>query len=185
VGGKRNMRNFMLLGPEPFPLAHFAVYPTAISRIAILAGTSERGVCARCGAPWARVVEKRDTGRKQKMADGWDTGPGAHGTIHRAGREAGLTDIPVTEDVTIGFRPTCRCEAGEPIPATVLDPFAGAFTTCLVAERLQRNSIGIELNPMYCEMARKRLAEDASLFFAEAPTEPRGEDESPRQAMLL
>jgi hypothetical protein len=71
------------------------------------------------------------------------------------------------------------------MPATVLDPFAGAFTTCLVSERLQRNSIGIELNPTYCEMGRKRLAEDASLFFAETPAESRSEDESPRQAMLL
>jgi hypothetical protein len=32
----------------------------------------------------------------------------------------------------------------EPIPCTVLDPFAGAGTTLLVADRLQRSAIGIE-----------------------------------------
>jgi DNA modification methylase len=41
----RNQRNFWLLGPEPYPDAHFAVYPTEIPRRAILAGTSARGVC--------------------------------------------------------------------------------------------------------------------------------------------
>lgn len=41
---------------------------------------------------------------------------------------------------------------------TVLDPFAGSFTTCMVAMEYGRNSIGIELNPEYCEIGRKRCA---------------------------
>ena len=40
----------------------------------------------------------------------------------------------------------------------VLDPFAGAGTTALVARRLGRDFIGVELNPAYAEMARQRLA---------------------------
>lgn len=39
----------------------------------------------------------------------------------------------------------------------VLDPFAGSGTTCLVARKLTRNYIGIDLNPKYVEMANKRL----------------------------
>ena len=54
----RNMRNYWVLGPEPYPAAHFAVFPSEIPRRAILLGTSERGVCAACGAPWGRVVER-------------------------------------------------------------------------------------------------------------------------------
>ncbi len=54
-----NLRNVWLLGPEPYPEAHFATFPSEIPRRAILAGTSEKGVCAACGAPWQRVVEKR------------------------------------------------------------------------------------------------------------------------------
>ena len=46
-------------------------------------------------------------------------------------------------------------------PAIVLDPFAGAGTAGLVAERLGRDSILIELNPDYAEMARERIAADA------------------------
>jgi len=64
---------------------------------------------------------------------------------------------PKTE--TTGWQPTCTCDA-EIVPATVLDPFGGAGTTGLVADRLQRNSILIELNPDYAEMARKRIDND-------------------------
>jgi 3'-phosphoadenosine 5'-phosphosulfate sulfotransferase (PAPS reductase)/FAD synthetase len=45
-----------------------------------------------------------------------------------------------------------------------LDPFGGAGTTGLVADRLQRDAILIELNPEYAEMARKRITNDAPLF---------------------
>ena len=55
----RNLRNFWLLGPEPFPEAHFATFPTEIPRRAILAGTSAKGCCPKCAAGWVRVVKKR------------------------------------------------------------------------------------------------------------------------------
>lgn len=47
--------------------------------------------------------------------------------------------------------------AGCPKGGVVLDPFAGAGTTGLVAERLQRDSILIELNADYAKMARRRI----------------------------
>ena len=47
--------------------------------------------------------------------------------------------------------------AGCPPGGVVLDPFAGAFTTALVAEKLDRDCIGIELNPEYCNLGRSRL----------------------------
>lgn len=50
--------------------------------------------------------------------------------------------------------------AGCPTGGTVLDPFFGAGTTGLVADKLQRNCIGIELNPAYAEMARRRIDND-------------------------
>jgi len=40
----------------------------------------------------------------------------------------------------------------------VLDPFAGSGTTLLVAERLGRQAVGIEINPEYVEMAKRRLS---------------------------
>ncbi len=47
---------------------------------------------------------------------------------------------------------------------TVLDPFLGSGTTALVADRLERNAIGIELSPQYVAMARRRIEGDAPLF---------------------
>lgn len=54
--------------------------------------------------------------------------------------------------------------AGCPEGGTVLDPFGGAGTTGLVADRLQRNAVLIELNPEYAAIARRRLEGDAGLF---------------------
>lgn len=47
---------------------------------------------------------------------------------------------------------------------TVLDPFGGAGTTGLVADRMGRNAILIELNPEYAEIARKRITQDCPMF---------------------
>jgi hypothetical protein len=48
----------------------------------------------------------------------------------------------------------------------LLDPFSGAGTTALVADRLQRHGIGIELNSTYGALARNRIVDDAPLFAA-------------------
>lgn len=50
--------------------------------------------------------------------------------------------------------------AGCPQGGTVLDPFFGAGTTGLVADRLQREWIGIELNPDFAALARRRIEDD-------------------------
>lgn len=54
--------------------------------------------------------------------------------------------------------------AGCPEGGTVLDPFGGAGTTALVADRLGRNAIGIELNRDFVEMAGNRIVRDAGMF---------------------
>lgn len=54
--------------------------------------------------------------------------------------------------------------AGCPEGGTVLDPFGGAGTTGLVADRLQRHATLIELNTEYADLARKRIDSDAPLL---------------------
>lgn len=54
--------------------------------------------------------------------------------------------------------------AGCPAGGTVLDPFFGAGTTGLVADRLGRHCVGIELNPEYVAIAEERLRRDAGMF---------------------
>lgn len=58
-----------------------------------------------------------------------------------------------------------RClKAGCPAGGTVLDPFGGAGTTALVADRLGLNCTIIELNPEYAEIARNRIASEQGMF---------------------
>lgn len=50
-------------------------------------------------------------------------------------------------------------------PCTVFDPFMGAGTTLLQADRMGRNAIGIELNETYArDLAYNRIAGDAPMF---------------------
>lgn len=54
--------------------------------------------------------------------------------------------------------------AGCPVGGTVLDPFGGAGTTGLAADRLGRNAVLIEINAEYAQMAERRISSDAPLF---------------------
>jgi len=78
-----------------------------------------------------------------------------------------ITTQPFAEAHFATFPPelpeTC-IKAGCPPGGIVLDPFFGAGTTGLVAERLQRDCIGIELNPAYAEIARRRIIGDCPIL---------------------
>lgn len=55
--------------------------------------------------------------------------------------------------------------AGSKMGGVVLDPFMGSGTTALVAKKLQRYYIGVELNPDYKKIADKRIAEVGTDLF--------------------
>jgi DNA modification methylase len=63
---------------------------------------------------------------------------------------------PWQRDLAESWRPTCSCLDADPVPSLVLDPFAGSGTTLMVAQRLGRNAVGIELNPRYEALIRSR-----------------------------
>ena len=54
--------------------------------------------------------------------------------------------------------------AGSKEGDTVLDPFCGSGTTGVVSLRYHRDFVGIELNPDYAELARKRIGAEAPMF---------------------
>lgn len=163
VGENRNKRSVWTIATEAYAEAHFATFPTKLVEPCFLAGTSEQGCCGVCGAPLLRVTEPFDIGKTQKMTDNWAVGDYAHGTILAEGRRQGETGKPVMASRTMGWKAACTCEAAA-IPCTVLDPFSGAGTTGLVALRLGRAYIGIELSPEYAAMSLRRIEEDAPLF---------------------
>jgi len=146
--GSRSLRSVWPIPTQPFPGAHFATMPEAVVRPCVLAGTSEHGCCPECGAPWAREVEM------SYDAQGRTTnGPRSTEQRHET---AGFEQRLVKSTATTGWRPTCEHDLA-PIPATVLDPFAGSGTTALVARKHGRRSIGIELSEPYARMAAERL----------------------------
>lgn len=58
-----------------------------------------------------------------------------------------------------------RCIAAGSRPGdTVLDPFGGSGTTPLVADRMGRNAVVIDINPEYIAMMRRRIEADCPLF---------------------
>jgi DNA modification methylase len=63
--------------------------------------------------------------------------------------------------------PEICIKAGSKVGDTVLDPFSGAGTTGLVAEKLGRKFIGIELNPSYVTMSQKRIEAECGGLFAD------------------
>jgi hypothetical protein len=79
-----------------------------------------------------------------------------------------------SETATTGWRTGCDHNA-DVVPCVVLDCFAGAGTTLLVADRLQRDAIGIELNTAYTEMAMQRCRDDAPLFVDVPAADPEDE----------
>lgn len=130
------------------------------------------------GARSGVFVDRIPVSKKTKVPGGWDKGDGAHGTIHRDGRTPAeyieletdglrnkrsvwsVSPAPFAEAHFATFPPKliepCIL-AGCPWGGTVLDPFGGAGTTGLVARANGRNSILIELNPAYIEIANRRL----------------------------
>lgn len=156
----RNKRNWWLVNSMPMKDAHYAAFSEKLVEPCILAGTSERGVCPDCGAPWERMTENAGeyqahwapgTQKKQKTLD--------EGRVTSGGvMETGMVKLKQTT----GWRPTCAHQHTEDqlLPAVVLDPFAGSGTVSRVASRLGRRSIGIELSEEYVEkIARKRTSQ--------------------------
>lgn len=164
----RNLRSVWSIATESYAGAHYATFPTKLVEPCIKAGTSQRGVCPVCGAPWVRVVERKFRPMTDRRSEKLSRASGKKGVDDSrcdAGTPRGYTD---TE--TIGWQPTCSCNA-DPIPAIVLDPFCGSGTTGEVARYLGRRFVGLDLNPTYLALNALPRAEQktSAAALAELP----------------
>ena len=162
-GARANLRDVWTIPTESFKGPHYAAYPQNLVRPCILMGTSERGVCGECGAPWGRIVERTDSPHDGETNSGYAKGTAAHrlALARQAARKRGTEYGQVVK--TVGWQPTCD-HSGPPVPAVVLDPFSGTGTTGVVALQVGRSYIGLELNDEYTALSRKRIMGDAPLF---------------------
>jgi len=157
--GGRNKRNVWEVATQPFVEAHFATFPPRLIEPCVLAGTSPRA-CGACGAPWQRIMERTFYGNL-RTADNKD----GHRDL-----ELGLTRNEYGGQKrweeyepprTVGWRPSCGHEDGSG-RCVVLDPFAGSGTVGVVCGWHGRDFVGVELNPEYAEMARRRILTEGS-----------------------
>jgi DNA modification methylase len=153
----RNRRSVWTVATQPYAGAHFATFPPKLIEPCILAGAPERA-CGECGAPWVRVVERTSmVARPTPKREAWQA------EDEHARTQTGGTMLEPPTSRTVGFEPSCSHGDGS-ASGVVLDPFAGAGTTGMVALRHNRSFIGVELSPAYADMARWRIRDDQPLF---------------------
>lgn len=90
------------------------------------------------------ISNEREITCKRNRRDVWSIATKGYSDIHFATFPERLAELCIL--------------AGCPIGGTVLDPFFGAGTVGVVAKRHGYNYVGIELNPEYCELSRRRIA---------------------------
>ena len=146
----RNKRTVWKIPTKPFPEAHFAVFPEAIIETPINAGCPEM-ICKKCEVarePIIKATKKQHSIGATSGAYLQERNFKGDNTVKNTSKHFGYTN--------------CNCNAGWN-KGIVLDPFMGSGTTALVARRLGRSYIGIELSPEYIKISEKRLAQQTLL----------------------
>jgi DNA modification methylase len=172
----RQKRSVWEIPTNPYKEAHFATFPPDLVKPCILAGTSAKGCCAECGAPWERVVELGEPDLEHQRACGGDANGEYFGEATKdfaGARAQNASDVKsrilagMRERKTKGWIAGCECECDRPPrPCVVLDPFGGSGTTGMVALELGRHAVLVELNGDYAEMIKRRCAVTPGLQLA-------------------
>lgn len=174
----RNLRNVWTFPTQAYSGAHFATFPEEIPRRCILAATSARGACVRCGAPWKRLISREEPPQELRTQhngpdDGMVMGFGSTGSRYGSGQK--MQDwLDAHPAETVGWQPTCECEKEigrlpETVPCLILDPFGGSGTTGRVAIELNRRAVLLDLAYSaedYAPLARERLRDVQREMFA-------------------
>ena len=148
----RNMRCVWDITTQPFKEAHFAVFPPELPSRCIKAGCPKE-ICKKCGKAREKITESvlKDGKFKPRENEKYSAGSEYLSNKTRLRSEIERIDGGYTD---------CGCNAGFE-PGVVLDIFMGSGTTAVVAKKLGRQWLGIELSEKYIEMANKRIAETA------------------------
>lgn len=155
------------LTTQPSRLAHYAMWPARLAERLVLSMCPAE-VCTACGTPRRRVERAANSvGRAVRSRN-----DGRGGRFDCLPSSAGPR---VSEMVTTDWT-DCGCEIDGQrapfTPGTVLDPFAGTFTTGLVAEAHGRNAIGIDIDPRNAELVPLRRQEVRRNLFGSPRVDP-------------
>ncbi len=154
----KNKRCVWKIPTKPFSDAHFAVFPEELVETPIKAGCPEF-VCNKCGKGREKIYKDTDTRhwteRQKSTKKGME--------LYRTGQRGDLSgSFETKQSKYIGYS-NCSCNAGFS-GGIVLDPFIGSGTVAVMAQKLQRNWVGIDLNPEYIKIANKRIKQNNFLW---------------------
>jgi len=147
----RNKRCVWTINTQPFKEAHYATFPEELCITPIKSGCPEF-ICDKCGEAREPIYKSQF---KQHSI-------GATSGQYWKARNFKGDNTVINSSIKTGYT-DCGCNAGFH-SGIVLDIFAGACTSCLVANKLGRDFIGIELNPSYVEMGKKRLEREGNIL---------------------
>ena len=169
----RNKRCVWKIATQPFKEAHFATFPEKLIEPMVKAGCPEF-ICKKCGKARERTYKTEykpfeviTNGKVYKYEVGRYKNYGKYGK-EKNGVGSGKPQnfdrgLAKKVETPIGYT-DCNCNAGWD-SGIVLDPFMGAGTTAVVAKKLKRNYLGIELNPDYIKIAEKRIKDIPETLF--------------------
>lgn len=148
----RNKRDVWSIPTQPYPGSHYAVMPAELVRPCILAGTSARGACAACGAPWRRVVERTEVVAASHKGSAFDRGKTGVNGLGRV-QDGERYEARPTGD----WEPSCACGVAETVPCLVADPFLGSGTVAAVAIEEGRRWAGCDLDERNAALVAGRI----------------------------
>ncbi|MCE7740455.1 MAG: site-specific DNA-methyltransferase, partial [Candidatus Heimdallarchaeota archaeon] len=141
----KNPSDVWKLSRANFEGAHFAVFPEKLIEPFVKSSCPER-ICSKCGKAskkqFVKVVDKSGSNRGEYSKHQKSILKPPNDWKPSLFKESGWTD--------------CGCAAGWE-KGIVLDPFLGSGTTAVTALKQNKNFVGIELNPEYIELAKKRI----------------------------
>lgn len=162
-------RSVWQINPQPYKKGHYAAWPEKLVEQMIRAGSSERGCCPQCGAPWLRQTVTVKVPVTKKAGKG----KGSRSAVQTGGVEtSSMVSGLIGRVTTIGWKPSCLHGTEHPIsqeeldadptlmddfeirpfnpaPCVVFDPFAGSGTTARVAIKTGRAAIASDLSDEY------------------------------------
>lgn len=148
--------------------SHFAAYPEKLITPCVLAGTSRKGNCATCGAPYRREADYKSI-PTQKAAKTLVVDQRNHDADRRSRADNFQKDgkMPgyITQVTTNGWVKTCKCKSKTIVKPIVFDPFMGSGTTAIVAEANGCDYAGIEISKEYVAIKDTRMKNNFKMFY--------------------
>ena len=150
----KNPGDVWTIPTQPYPEAHFATFSEKLV-VPMIKSSCPEQICRKCGKARVRMTETDYTTTGTQAGDKQQAGG------YQVNRP--YTERKEAKHHTAGWS-DCGCGEGFR-PGIVLDPFSGAGTTAIVAKKLQREYLGIELNPEYVKQSEKRIEKECGTLF--------------------